>query len=202
MDRPESEAGRPLVNIVGEAVALGPQRRDLLPLYQRWINDFSTVRNLGLPRPMTEEQEIAWFDGQARSERDAPFTVYERATWRPIGNTALHGIDFRNRTAEFGIMIGEPDARGKGYGTETARLMLDYAFSALGLHSVMLRVHEFNLAGQRAYARAGFRECGRRRQCRLLAGTHYDDIYMDCLASEFESPYLGQVLAPDQPRST
>lgn len=44
--------------IVGELVALGPLRRDLLPVYQRWINDFGAVRNLGIPpRPLTLEQE-------------------------------------------------------------------------------------------------------------------------------------------------
>lgn len=194
------EAGRPLVNIIGELVALGPLRRDLLPLYGRWINDFAAVRNLGTPRPMTEEQEVAWFEGQARAERSTSFTIYERATWRPIGNTGLHEVDHRGRTAEFGILIGEAEARGRGYGTEAARLMLDYAFTALGLHSLMLRVHEFNLAGQRAYAKAGFREFGRRRQCVLMGGRLWDEIYMECLASEFSSPVLGRVFAPDEPR--
>ncbi len=36
---------------------------------------------------------------------------------------------------------------GRGYGTETTRLMLDYAFTALGLHNVMLTVFVFNAAG-------------------------------------------------------
>ena len=48
--------------------------------------------------------------------------------------------------------------------------MLDYAFTALGLHSVMLIVDEFNLAGRRAYEKAGFREFGRRRQCHWIGG--------------------------------
>jgi RimJ/RimL family protein N-acetyltransferase len=49
--------------------------------------------------------------------------------------------------------MGKPDCRGKGYGTGTTRLMLDYAFTALGLHNVMLTVFEFNSAGM------GFQEC-------------------------------------------
>ena len=44
------------------------------------------------------------------------FTIYERETLWPIGNSALHGIDHRNRSASFGIFIGEPGCRGKGYG--------------------------------------------------------------------------------------
>ena len=133
----------PIINITGDKVALGPLRRDLLPLYQRWINDFSTLRTLGLPPTvMTLEQETAWYDAQVTSERSASFTIYERATGRPIGNTGLHEIDYRNRKATFGIMIGEADCRGKGYGTEATRLLLDYAFKALGLHNVMLTVLE------------------------------------------------------------
>jgi hypothetical protein len=54
----------PIVNIVGSLVALGPIRRDLLPQYQRWLNDFGARRNLGLaPGPMTMEAETAWFEG-------------------------------------------------------------------------------------------------------------------------------------------
>ncbi|MBL8128813.1 MAG: GNAT family N-acetyltransferase [Chloroflexia bacterium] len=69
------------------------------------------------------------------------------------------------------------------------------------LHRVMLTVAEFNHAGRRAYERAGFRECGRRRQCRWLAGRLWDEISMDCLATEFESPVLATIFVPDEPRS-
>ncbi|CAN5273520.1 GNAT family protein [soil metagenome] len=189
---------QPILNIVGGLVALGPLRRDLLPLYQRWINDLGTVRNLSLmPRPMTEEQQQEWYERVAKSEGDAAFTIYERATLRPIGNTVLAEIDFRNRSAAFGILIGDPDARGKGYGTETTRLILDYAFTAVGLHNVMLTVFEFNKAGIRAYEKAGYRELGRRRECRMMGGKLWDEIYMQCLSTDFESPVLGQIFRHD-----
>jgi hypothetical protein len=51
-------AERPILNLEGDLVALGPLRRDLLPLYQRWINDLGTMRTLGLaPLPITSEKE-------------------------------------------------------------------------------------------------------------------------------------------------
>ncbi len=198
MDVPES----PIVNITGARVALGPIRRDLVPTYQRWLNDFAMLRTLDVsPQPMTLEQEQGWYDRAAQGGDTLSFTIYELATWTPIGNTSLMGLDWRNRTAEFGILIGETEARGKGHGTETTSLMLDYAFTALGLHSVHLRVHEYNLAGQRAYAKAGFREFGRRRQSQLMGGRRWDTVYMDCLATEFTSPVLGKVFVPDTPRA-
>jgi RimJ/RimL family protein N-acetyltransferase len=67
-------------------------------------------------------------------------------------------------------------------------LLLDYAFSVLGLHNVMLDVAGYNERAIRAYRRAGFREIGRRRQSYRLGDRVYDQVFMDCLATEFESP--------------
>jgi RimJ/RimL family protein N-acetyltransferase len=197
---------QPVLNIVGEKVALGPLRRDLVPLYQQWINDFSTLRTLFIPPvPITLEQEFAWFD-RATTDIDIHFTIYERATLpeglpRPIGNALWRHVDFRNRTAEMAIFIGDLADRGKGYGTEATRLMLDYAFTALGLHNCMLTTYAYNLAGYHAYRKAGFREIGRRTECHWFAGRLWDEIYMECLATGFESPVLRHIFTPDAPRS-
>ncbi|MER3406714.1 MAG: N-acetyltransferase [Chloroflexota bacterium] len=197
MDTPSPE--QPILNVIGEKVALGPLRRDLLPLYLKWINDFEVTRSLAAGmRPMTWEAEEEWYARISKSERDVAFTIYERATLRPIGNTGLHRIDDRHRTAEFGIMIGEKDYWGKGYGTETTALMLEYGFLALGLHNIMLRVYSFNERAVRAYTRAGFRVMGRQREAYRLGGRAYDVIYMDCLATEFQSRVLHRLIPDSQ----
>jgi RimJ/RimL family protein N-acetyltransferase len=100
-----------------------------------------------------------------------------------------------HRTAELGIVIGEPDCRGKGYGTEATRLILDYAFSALGLHNVMLRVFAYNEAAIRAYLKAGFKEIGRRREAHRQGGVAYDEVLMDCVSTEL-SPGVVRALLP------
>ena len=190
------------LNIRGERVALGPLRRDLVPLYTKWRNDFFVQRTFGdTPRPVTEEQRMKWFEDQSEGENAHWFTIYELDPFRPIGTTDLFNIDYRFRIASFGMLIGEADARGKGLGTEVVTLMVDYAFSALGLNNVMLTVSEYNLAGRRAYEKAGFREFGRRREADSIGGKLYDEVYMDIIASEFESPVLGKVFVPDVPRS-
>ncbi len=189
-----AQAEATILTISGERVALGPLRSDLIARYQAWMNDFAVTRTLGMPlRPMTREAESSWYD-RASTGEEVMFTIYERATMRPIGNTGLHDIDHRHATATFGILIGEKDCWGKGFGTETARLMLDYGFTALGLHSIMLQVFSYNERGIRAYSRAGFREVGRRRAAHRLAGIAHDIIVMDCLATEFTSPILRRLL--------
>ncbi len=61
-------------------------------------------------------------------------------------------------------------------------MMLDRVFSALGLHSVMLSVGEFSIAGIRAYEKVGSGECGQRRQSHWMGRRLWDEIYMECLA--------------------
>ena len=100
------------------------------------------------------------------------------------------GIDHRDRTAEFGISMG--DRRGQGLGTDAARLTLDWAFTVLSLHNVVLRALDWNHQALASYRRAGFRELGRRREAVLSGGRLCDEVYMDVLASEF----TGSVLAP------
>ncbi|HZP84716.1 MAG TPA: GNAT family protein [Chthonomonadaceae bacterium] len=193
MDTASSEP--PILNILGDKIALGPLRRDLLPVYLRWANDFEVTRTLGLGwRPTTLEAEEAWYESAAKGDSGLHFTIYERETLRPIGNTGLHDINLFHRTAELGLMIGEKERWGRGYGTEAARLMLDYGFQGQGLHNIMARVLACNTRSLHALQKAGFREFGRLRAGFRLGGRVYDLVYLDCLATEFESPLLGPLL--------
>ena len=196
----KTDIREPIVSIVGSLVTLGPVSRDLIPLYTRWINDFSALRTLGAQMlgPTTVEAEESWYESTSRGEKGVLFTIRERDTGRPIGNCGLNLVDKQNRRAIFGIMIGESDARGKGFGTESAHLILDYSFTALGLHSVSLTVAEYNLAGQKAYAKAGFKECGRLRETLWFGGRYWDTILMDCLESEFGGSVLEHIFTADQ----
>jgi diamine N-acetyltransferase len=139
---------------------------------QQWHNDLAALDALGdIPRPITRERMTAREAAFAAAQDEARFCVYERATWRPIGLASLPGIDFRHGTARYVLFIGETACRGQGYGTEATRLMLDYAFTALGLHNVMLTVYAFNHAAIRVYGKAGFREIGRRRASHRAGGS-------------------------------
>lgn len=188
----------PIVTIADDKVALGPIRRDLIPLYQAWINDLSVSRFLR-NWPMSLEQEVEWYENVAKSDDMAYFTIYELPDYRPIGGIDLHGIDRINRTAELGVMIGEKDARGRGLGTAAVRLMCDYGFNALNLHSIWLLTYGWNVAGQKAYVKAGFKEIGRRREARFFDGRYWDDIYYDILRSEFESPVARALMTDGVP---
>ncbi len=196
----EIGADSPVVMIRGTLVGLGPLDRRHIPLYLRWMNDPEVTRGLGHSGPFTREMEEHWFERASTSTDGVLFTIYEMESLRPIGTVGLDDINRHQLAATFGISIGEKSCWNRGYGTEATRLMLDYAFNLLGLQNVMLAVYSFNPRAQRAYEKAGFRVIGRRRRLIPLAGERYDEILMDAIPEEFESPVLKTLLTAEQQR--
>lgn len=191
----------PIINIRGEKVALGPLDPSMLPSFTRWINDFATLRTLGLkPRPITAAEEERWYQQATSAEDIAFFAIYDLSDMALVGSTDLHSISARHKTCEVGIAILDPERRGRGLGSEAVRLITDYAFHALSMHNVQLSVLAFNEAGIRAYRKAGFQEYGRRREAILHNRQRWDIVYMDVLASEWESPVVREMMEPDASR--
>lgn len=182
--------------VPGEKVYLGQLRRDLVPVYRRWINDLNVATTLAIINehglPMTDQDEEDWFEAARKNKANVMFTIYERETGKPVGNVGLSGVRSLNRSAELGIVIGERAAHGKGYGTEATRLILDYGFTLLGLNHVWLKCVAFNHAALRVYEKAGFREAGRLREAWQFDGRFHDVVLMDILRRDFESPVLAR----------
>lgn len=186
-----SAGSPPIVNMTGERVALGPLHRGLLPLIERWDNDFGTVDlRADDPRPHTAEAIAATWEPLLRGEREdwLGFAIYTLPELRPIGILNIRDFTNAHGTAEFGIAIGDPTDRGQGYGTEAVQLLLDYAFTVLGVYNVWLDTLAYNVGAIRAYEKVGFREIGRRRGAWTRAGQRHDVVLMDCIADEFVPP--------------
>ena len=179
----------------GERVTLRPFERRDLEAAQAWISEEGTRRFLGAVLPKNVEQEHAWFDELVRgAEHQMVFAICLAGTDEHVGNCGLHGVDWINRAAEFGIVLGEAAARDKGFGTEAARLVLRYAFEQLNLNRVLLRVYAYNLRAIRCYEKAGYRLEGRLRQARYWEGRYWDVLLMAVLRAEY---FAGRAEADD-----
>lgn len=116
---------------------------------------------------------------------DHVFTIVNLVDNQPIGRILLFGLDLVNRSAMVGMFIGEKSLWGQGFGYDALKVILDYGFNLLNLHSIMLGVFAFNQRAIKFYTRIGFKEIGRRREARIIAGTKYDIVFMDILEDEF-----------------
>jgi RimJ/RimL family protein N-acetyltransferase len=178
--------------MVGEKVALGPgEREETVNLWHASDNDFGVTIFAGdplWPRPRAATEADYDKHNTQPNPNSVGFMIYDRATATPVGGLGLRDIEWARGIATLGIAISRKEYWGKGYGTEAMFLLLDWAFTAQGLHNIMLETFAYNERAIAAYRKVGFKEIGRRRESQRLGTKRYDEVYMDILASEFHSP--------------
>ena len=81
-----------------------------------------------------------------------------------IGNVMYYNVDAQRREAELGVLIGEREFWGGGYGREAVALLLDFIFTTTSIVRVYLHTLDWNVRAQKAFAAVGFRDCGRLRR--------------------------------------
>ena len=171
---------------VGNKVFLSPVQDDDAECFTKYMNDMEVTDFTGTTHNIYNYAgEKSWITNIYSSEKNKTFCICRVEDEKVIGNISLMEIDYINRTAELGIMIGEEDSRSKGYGEEAINLLLDYGFNYLNLHSIYLRVNSINKRAIRCYEKVGFKPLGTKREDKFINGKYYDTIYMDLLKSEY-----------------
>jgi RimJ/RimL family protein N-acetyltransferase len=175
--------------LVGEKVTLRGVRREDLPRLWEFNNDLAVELAGGgdPPMPQSLERLQAEFDQEAaKGGRDGARFAIE-ADGKMIGHCGLFNVNSTALTCELGIGIGDKDYWGRGYGRESIRLLLDYAFRLRNFHKVWLRVQANNERAVRAYRACGFVEEGRLRQHVFSDGQYHDNVFMGVLRAEWTS---------------
>jgi RimJ/RimL family protein N-acetyltransferase len=174
--------------IYGERIRLrAPEHADL-PQFVAWLNDPEVRNFLLLYLPLSLAEEEGWFEEILKlppPERPMVIEIHSGDEWKAIGDCGFSHIDWRCRSGELGIFIGEKSLWNQGYGTETMRLLLRHGFKTLNLNRIYLRVYETNPRGMRAYEKAGFVYEGRFRQAEYRDGQFIDVLFMSVLRSEW-----------------
>lgn len=130
-------------------------REDATDRYLGWLNDPEVTKYLEAGNfPMTKEHLIGYIDKMNESTEQVLFGICLDGKF--IGTITLNGINWINRVANLGIMIGEKGCWGKGYGTEAVRLMVCYAFGRLNLQKAWAGVHALNQNSIKMFEKAGF----------------------------------------------
>ena len=144
----------------GELVSLRLSEEEDIPMIVRWRNKDRVRMNHVYREAFTEEGQKAWKEKNIDTGKAVQFIICEnrkdRHIPRPIGVVHFHGIDNTEKSAEYGIYIGEEDALGKGYASEAAVLAMEYAKESLSLKKVILRAFASNTPAIRSYSHAGF----------------------------------------------
>jgi RimJ/RimL family protein N-acetyltransferase len=133
--------------------------------------------------PLTEEQATAWVENIAA--HPAAFVIEYQG--RAIGEILLDNFVEADKRAGLIVGILDPNALGKGLGTEAIRAVAEFAFDTLGLHKLSTRVLAYNLRAIRAYEHVGFVREGLERESALIGGTWHDDVIVGLLKRDFDA---------------
>ncbi len=176
--------------ICGKNVRLRAMERSDLPYFQEWLNDPEVTEGLSTYLPLSLADEEQWFNQASRSDPEAkPLAIDlgQNGSWRLIGDIGFFNIEWVNRSAEFGILIGDKSVWNKGYGTESVQLLLRHGFETLNLHRIFLRVYSTNPRARRSYEKVGFVLEGTLREAVYRHGRYADVHVMSVLRSEWSA---------------
>ena len=157
-------------------LTLGP----VLPseTYRRWLADPEVTRYLEAVTPLSIKSIEVYIKAR---EQDSIFKGIYLGTWH-IGNIKAGPVDYRHQHADIGIMIGEKQFWGKGFGAEAIRQMVELC-RGNRLHMVTAGIIEGNIGSQKAFLKNGFKEIGRFPQFRWFEGEWRDEIIYGLILS-------------------
>lgn len=174
-----------LPTLDGVSVVLRPVTADDAAGLVTLLSD-KDVRRLtgthGPVRPGALQRAADYYASRAEDTSTMHLAITERTTGAFIGEAVLSDIDDENLSCSFRIALVGARVTGRGYGTETTRLIVDHALNALALHRVELEVLAFNPRARRVYEKVGFVSEGVKRQAVRWDGAWIDVEIMAVLA--------------------
>ena len=142
--------------LIGDRIYLSPKgvSDEEIEKFTEWMNDFQVTDYTGRSGQITTlVGEREYLESLAKSTEKRNFNIIELNENKLIGTLGLEHINWIERSAVLGIFIGEKDFRSNGYGTEAIRLLLEYGFQYLNLHSIRLDLLAINERADRKSTR-------------------------------------------------
>ncbi len=175
----------------GERVYFNRITRDDLPAMARMWADIDYIRHL-MRRPaypVTLEEMEAWYKEMSDEHAPPSFAIRTTDGDQFIGVCAFKDLRWASRHTFFWIGIGVREMQGRGYGADSLRVLLKYAFLEMNLNCVGLEVMGYNERAIGLYRKVGFQHDGSVRAYVYRDGAYYDMLYMSMVRDEWEARY-------------
>jgi RimJ/RimL family protein N-acetyltransferase len=153
----------------------------------RWGRDEEVLRwSGGSPTDLSEEE----FREHLRAERlygpanRRAFLIFAKEPFELIGRLGVFGIDWDKRQGELGIVIGEKQYWGRGYGRDAVRTLVHHLFTTSTLDRIYLYTFVNNYRAQKCFAAGGFRVVDQGRRFNPDVG-EFDGLQMEITRADF-----------------
>ena len=115
-----------------------------------------------------------------------PFAI-ETLDGHHIGNCVYYNINESKDEAELGIMIGNCDYWGKGYGSDSVATLANHIFLQTNLKRIYLKTLDWNRRAQKCFQKCGFTPYGR------LVRDGHSFVLMELLSKQWEEKWRNEV---------
>jgi len=124
---------------------------------------------------LTLESEQEYLRSQISGQSGEQYYCILNEEGRLIGSCSIMDWDARSQKCTIGIFIADPQARGKGHGSDAMELLLLIAFTELNCRKVKLNVFSWNSRAIYLYERKGFVREGVLREEAYTMGQWHDE---------------------------
>ncbi len=146
----------------GQKVAIRVKRIEDSEDDHRWRSD-PELAELDATLPLRQSLQDYIRDYRSELSHPTPWVrryAIDTLDGRHIGNCMVYDIDAVQGQCELGILIGNRDYWGGGYGREALRLLIAECFRMPSMQLLYLHTLEWNARARRAFAACGLREVG------------------------------------------
>jgi len=171
----------------GDLVRLREYHKEDLPLAWKYVNDWEVRKflNPGISLPWKFEEEEKWYEElSSKNEKNYSFAIERKSDNQYIGGCGINDLDWKNSVATVGIFLGKAFL-SHGYGTDAMRILVNFIFSEMNIHKILLRVFAFNERAIKSYQKVGFKIEGTLRSQIFREGKYHDEILMGVLEEEW-----------------
>jgi nitroreductase/RimJ/RimL family protein N-acetyltransferase len=151
------------IMIKGKKTIIRPIALEDAEVFTKWWNNGEVMNSVGYPDGLgiTEKEVRKDFEKEiTEREQGFPnqrrFVILNRETGQPAGEISFSKRDYKKRSVNIGIKIGEPSEQGKGLGKDALQIFMNYLYERYNLRSIQLDTLAENLEARRFYKDLGF----------------------------------------------
>ncbi len=125
--------------------------------YLSWLTLKNTGSYIDYAKKISTLADLKQYVKNRENRRSVLFlAIFTKKTHQHIGNIKYEPIDFKNKKATMGILIGDKNWRGKGVASEVITASNHYLKNNCNIQTIFLGVHQKNIFALLAYQKIGF----------------------------------------------
>ena len=129
--------------------------KDVTSDYCSWLNDKEVNKYLETKKAKIKDLKI-YVKNKRKSSDCLFFGIFLKKEGRHIGNIKLEPINWIDKSAVMGIMIGDKNYWGGGFGREAIKTLINWTFKKINIDKIELGVLKDNKNAIISYQKTGF----------------------------------------------